>query len=302
MKTSRFFLALIIIAAAVTAAVNIFSDSAVSVSVSTVKKENWAPYLFFSGTVENSDYVMVSEADAVISEVFVKKGDNVTEGQPLCSIDRRATAAMGALSGNTVASETRILAEKSGKVLSVDVESGGVVEEGDSLITLDGDGGMKVTVLVGESNISDIKKGQKAIITGNGFKDRSYNAVVTTIGSSAKKVTSGSTKIVVVEVGLAIENPDEALKSGFTAKVKIFTDEETEITVLPYSAVLQDDAGEYVYIYKQGKAVRADVKTGRELENGYEVLSGIKAGDKVITSPSAIKKSGTSVIIKGREV
>lgn len=226
MKLSRFFLVLLIFAAAVTAAVNIFRDNEVGVSVSTVKKQEYSPYLLLSGSISETDYVEASTG----------------------AVKRDA---------------------------------------------------MLVSVLVSESKISSVKEGQMAEITGDGFENKSYIAYVSSIGKTAKKVVLGTGKIVVVDVLLEIENPDDALKSGFTAKVKLFTDEAQEVTVLPYSAVLQDDDGEYVYIYSNGKAVKASVKTGRELANGYEVLEGVKAGNVVITSPLDIGDG--SVFVKRQE-
>ena len=154
-----------------------------------------------------------------------------------------------------------------------------------------------VTVLVGESNISDIRVGQKATITGNGFKNKTYDATVTHIGTNAKKVSVGSGKAVVVEVILTIDNPDSMLKSGFTAKANIFTNEKTQIAVVPYSAVMQDDNGEYVFVIVNERAEKRYVKTGRELLNGFEIISGIKLNENVVTNPEQIKKNGSYVTV-----
>lgn len=228
MKFSRFFLVLLIFAAAVTAAVNIFRDNEVGVTVSRVKKQEYSPYLILSGSISETDYVEAS--------------------------------------------------------------TGAVVNDA-----------MLVTVLVSESKISAVKEGQKAEITGDGFENKSYTAYVSSIGKTAKKVAVGSGKIVVVDVVLEIENPDDDLKSGFTAKVKLFTDNARNVTVLPYSAVMQDEVGEYVYLYSNGKAIRAKVKTGGELADGYEVLSGVDAGDFVITSPLDIGDGSVSVFVEKQE-
>ncbi len=228
MRFSRFFLVLLIFAAAVTAAVNIFRDNDVGVTVSRVKTQEYAPYLILSGSISETDYV---------------------------------EASTGAVKTDA----------------------------------------MLVTVLVSESKISSVKEGQKAEITGDGFENKSYTAYVSSIGKTAKKVTVGSSKIVVVDVVLEIENPDDALKSGFTAKVKLFTDDARNVTVLPYSAVMQDDVGEYVYLYSNGKAIRTNVKTGGELADGYEVLGGVDAGDVVITSPLEISGSSVSVFVEKQE-
>ena len=228
MKFSRFFLVLLIFAAAVTAAFTIFRDNEIGVTVSRIKQQEFSPYLLLNGSIAESDYL-----------------------------------------------------EASTGVVKTDA--------------------MLVTALVSESKISSVKEGQKAEITGDGFGNKSYTAYVSSIGKTAKKVAVGNGKIVVVDVVLEIENPDDALKSGFTAKVKLFTEAAQNLLVVPYTAVLQDDDGEYVYVYNNGRAVRKNIKTGRELENGYEILSGIDANSIVITSPLDVSKNAAAVYAKRLE-
>ena len=87
MKLSRFFLVLLIFAAAVTAAVNIFRDNEVGVSVSTVKKQEYSPYLLLSGSISETDYVEAStgavKRDAMLVSVLVSESkiSSVKEGQ-----------------------------------------------------------------------------------------------------------------------------------------------------------------------------------------------------------------------------
>ncbi len=228
MKFSRFFLVILIFAAAVTAAFTILGDNEVGVTVSRVKQQEYSPYILLSGSISETDYV---------------------------------EASTGAVKTDA----------------------------------------MLVTAVVSESKISSVREGQRAEITGDGFENKSYTAYVSSIGKSAKKVTVGSSKVVVVDVVLEIENPDDALKSGFTAKVKLFTEEAQNVLVVPYSAVLQDDGGEYVYVYNDGKAVRRNITTGRELENGYEIVSGLDAGSIVITSPLDISGDSAPVYAKKLE-
>lgn len=156
-----------------------------------------------------------------------------------------------------------------------------------------------VTTLISESGISDVKVGQKAAITGSGFGEKTYTATVTKIGDKAQKNTSLSGKAVAVEVTLKIDKPDSTLKSGFTAKTKIFTDSQTSKTVVPYAAVMQDKSGEYVFVCVDGKAQKRYIKTGIELENGYEVLEGLSLKESVVTSPKLIKNDGQRVAVVG---
>jgi len=159
---------------------------------------------------------------------------------------------------------------------------------------------MLVTALIGEANISNIKVGQSAQVSGSGF-DGEYSAEVINIGNSAKKVTVGGVKIVAVDVTLKIDNPDKALKPGFSAKLKIFTDAEKDMAVVPYSAVLQEDDREYVFVYENGNAQKTYIKTGRELPNGYEILSGIDKNDIIVITPKLINGNSAQVSVKPTE-
>ncbi|MEE1280248.1 MAG: efflux RND transporter periplasmic adaptor subunit [Oscillospiraceae bacterium] len=296
MKKSRFFLVVLIVAAAFTAAANIFFDNVPTVSIVKISEQPFAEHISLSGTLEDSDYIIVSETNAVIADVLVKKGDSVAVGQTVCTVDDRATQAMAELSGQSLESSPKeIVSNRAGKVISVGVKNGEMIGEGETVVKLESGGSMQVTAMVGESNIADIKLGQKAEITGSGFKGKTYQATVIKIGETAKKVSVGNVKTVAVEVCLSVDNPDDALKSGFTAKVKIFTEDKSPILVVPYSAVLQQDEGEYVYLYNGEKAVKTSVKTGRELSDGYEIIEGLWQGDVVITSAQKIKKNNCAV-------
>lgn len=158
--------------------------------------------------------------------------------------------------------------------------------------------GTVVSALIGESSISGVKVGQKATVTGVGFKDK-YDATVIKIGDKAQKVTTLTSKNVAVEVFLKIDSPDSALKSGFTAKADIFTGEQALKTIVPYSAVLQDGMGEYVFVKENDAAQKRYIETGLELENGYEILSGLNEGDAVIMTPRQISSNGQKIKIIG---
>ena len=53
--------------------------------------------------------------------------------------------------------------------------------------------------------------------------------------------------------------------------------------MVPRSAVLGDDADAFVYIVKEGKAHKVNVRIGLEQNNKIEVSGNIKAGDNVVT-------------------
>lgn len=154
-----------------------------------------------------------------------------------------------------------------------------------------------VTAYVGENNISKISLGQSAVVSGSGFKDRSYDATVIKIGDTAKKITVGGVKIAAVEVTLAINSPDNALKSGFSANARIYTEEKSDVIVIPYSSLVVRDGRQYVYLCSGDAASLTPIKTGRELIDGYEVLSGVKSSDRVVINPQLVKGETCAVTV-----
>ena len=83
---------------------------------------------------------------------------------------------------------------------------------------------------------------------------------------------------------LRIPNQDEALRPGMYGTVNFFIG-ETETLVVPAIAVLklQGANDRYVFLNKDGKAKRVDVRMGRRFEDQLEIISSeIHEGDEII--------------------
>jgi hypothetical protein len=151
---------------------------------------------------------------------------------------------------------------------------------------------VNVQMFITERDISKIEEGQRAEVTGDAFPDKTYSARITDIAPSASKVTAGSVTRTVIEVWAEIdgnENDDnEALKSGFTARVTIKIGEAAEKQLLPYTAVDQDENGEFVWVTSSGTAVKRYIITGEELPDGIEILGGLEPDDRIIKLPEGV--------------
>ena len=145
-----------------------------------------------------------------------------------------------------------------------------------------------VTIAVGESDIRRVEIGQSADIKGAAFDDGIYTATVYQIGETAVNQQGEYIQETVVEVVLQIDNPDDALRHGYTARADIKTDETQMIHIIPYSAILQDETGEFVYVISGNTAMRRDILTGIELADGAQVVSGLGDNDEVIVSPGTV--------------
>jgi len=174
-------------------------------------------------------------------------------------------------------------------VLSRDVEIGSPVS---SILNLGANATLVMTLgdiqkvfvrgKVDEADIGRVRLNQPARIRVETFKDRVFGGRVTQIsplGVEKDNVTS-------FEVKVSIENSGQELKANMTANAEIVLEEHPNALLIPEAAVSYD-ASKAAFV----DVVATNTKTGRRrtpvkvgVGNGtkIEVLSGLKAGDKLI--------------------
>ena len=149
-----------------------------------------------------------------------------------------------------------------------------------------------VQTFVPEQDISRVELGQIAEITGDAFPDMVFRGSVDRISDTASKVQFGNVQKTAVEVKIKIDSPDDILKQGYTASVKLITSEPSTMSLVPYEAVNQDDSGEYVYILRDGRAEKLYIETGAELSGGIELKTPIYDSEKIITVDELVENGG----------
>jgi HlyD family secretion protein len=174
-------------------------------------------------------------------------------------------------------------------VLSRDVEIGSPVS---SILNLGANATLVMTLgdiqkvfvrgKVDEADIGRVRLNQPARIRVETFKERVFGGRVTQIsplGVEKDNVTS-------FEVKVSIENPGQELKANMTANAEIVLEEHPNALLIPEAAVIYD-ASKAAFV----DVVAPDTKSGRKrtpvrvgVGNGtkIEVLSGLKAGEKLI--------------------
>lgn len=290
--------------------------SAPMVSVSTAQRQDIELSVFCTGKIGTGKTTNVTTELPVVAHARVAVGDRVAKGDVVAEVDAEATlsqiAAFYSLPAesleNLSASGQRevyyggqvytlpetITAPAEGTITQLNLEEGGLSGmEAPIAVISDGDG-FTITANINESQIAKIAVGQRAVITGSGFTG-SYEGRVKAISGSAKQVMAGSTTETVVETTFVIDNPDQALKPGFTAKVEIIVDTGKDVLLIPYESLCREGDVDYVYLAGGERAVRKDILIGREVSQGVEVLSGLEEGDLVVTTPSAVERSGAFI-------
>ncbi len=244
---------------------------------------------------------ITSSLPLVIEKLLVREGDIVEVGDTVATIDRDSSAALIeslgqvsalAISATNLSTAVALLPEKitsdcSGRVISA-ANSGQAVQSGYSVATVAQTEELAVTAAISELDIADIAVGQSVRFYLAAYPDEVFFGKVSAISQAARKQYNGAVLETVVDVTVTPDAPDERLKSGLSAEVEIQLSEPRSICVLPYSAIAQDDTGEYVYVYENDKAVRRDVFTGAEFADGTEIKKGVSANDVIFQNPQEI--------------
>jgi HlyD family secretion protein len=186
---------------------------------------------------------------------------------------------------------TRIDAPVGGVLIARDVEPGDVVQPGKTLMTLSPAGETQLIVQIDERNLARIQLGQVARASADAFADDRFAAEIVYInpGIDAQR---GS-----VEVKLRVPQPPAYLRQDMTVSVDIEVARRPRAVLVPLDALHDADANPWVLRVEDGVARRRDVRIGLRGNGFAEVLAGVAAGDRIVSTSATSVRAGDRVRI-----
>lgn len=167
-----------------------------------------------------------------------------------------------------------VTAPLSGRLSSFEPILGKTYTQGVSIGTIDVMKGYKLVADVDEFYLDKVKTNQKGTVEFNG---KTLDVQIVKI---IKEIKSGQFQ---VEVNfLSTDNID--LQQGLSFSVRLNLSEKVTTKLLSKGSFNQETAGKWIFVVNGNSAERRVIKLGRENPLYYEVLEGLKVGDKVITS------------------
>ena len=137
---------------------------------------------------------------------------------------------------------------------------------------------VEVAAHVTADHLGRVRVGQAAAVVSDAWPDRTFDGEVIAIAPAIDPATNAGL------VRIRVENPERLLKVGMFAQARIGLSEKKAVLVVPPSAVSKSDEGAAVYVVSGEEARRTPVKIGLETPEAVEVLSGVKEGQRVLTS------------------
>lgn len=150
---------------------------------------------------------------------------------------------------------------------------------------------MHLEVSLSESDINDVKVGQQATVTVNAASGEEVAGKVVSIDVlSSSSSSTGSSSAVSYPVTIALTQTTKGLKAGMSATAEIVT-AQAEGVVVPTQAL----RGGSVTVVEDGRRTTRRVQTGVAGDSSTQVVSGLRAGDRVVvTSASAAAGAAAS--------
>lgn len=166
----------------------------------------------------------------------------------------------------------------------------------------------QILAKVDETDIGQIQVGQDATFTVDTYTGKTFTAHVSKISqtdtsntwnttgtSSSSSSSSSSASVIYYYVTLDVDDPNDELRLGMTARVDINTAEKPDAMVVPIAALKTNDKGSYVLrVNANGQTEQVPVTTGIYSDEYVEITSGLNVGDNVSITYNATKSNASS--------
>ena len=163
-----------------------------------------------------------------------------------------------------------------GQLTSRNAEVGELKTRGQRLGQIDVLSGFKVRADIDEHYISRVFIGLMGEFT---ISDKTYKLKVKKVYS---QVTNGRFQVDMEFVG----TPPSNVRRGQTLQVRLSLSDDTQAILLSKGGFYQQTGGNWIFKVNENgtKAYKVDIQLGRQNPEFYEVMGGLKVGDKVVTS------------------
>ena len=230
----------------------------------------------------------LARAEALVSKGFISKADIDQRTATRDSALARVAVAKAQLAENNARIERlNVRAPAAGLVLARNVETGQVVSPAAVLFRIAEGGVLEMRAQVAEQDLARLKPGMPASVTPVG-STTAYRGKVWLLDP----VIDASSRQGIARIAL---NYEPGLRVGAFAKATVASGEAMR-PVLPQSAVLADDKGNYVLVIgAENRVERRAIATGTIGDQGVSIASGLNGTERVVLSAGAFLRPGEKI-------
>ncbi|EMR01594.1 efflux RND transporter periplasmic adaptor subunit [Cesiribacter andamanensis] len=188
--------------------------------------------------------------------------------------------------------KTRVIAPFSGTIGLRFVSEGSYVAPGTSIASMYDLEPAKIDFSVPGKYSSAIKAGAKIRFTTDGAPEE-YTGDIYAIEPQIDPATR------TLKIRATSPNQNHSLLPGQFARVSLTLQEMDEALLVPTQAVVPELNGHKVFVVRQGKVAEQKVEIGQRTDVQVQIVSGLQAGDSVLTTGILQVRGGSPVQITG---
>jgi membrane fusion protein, copper/silver efflux system len=178
-----------------------------------------------------------------------------------------------------IMARVKVYASRGGVVSQLNIREGKYVKPDTDIMTIEDLSHVWVIAEVFERQANWLSVGQPAIATFPYIPGKAWQGKVDYVYPELSQQTH------TLRVRLTFPNPDFTLKPKMYANIKILSRTIKKALAIPRAALIRTGEGDRVILFLGNGRYKAEaVKLGIESGDYYQILSGLKAGDIVVTS------------------
>jgi membrane fusion protein, multidrug efflux system len=245
-------------------------------------------------------------ADASLATLNLGRTRKLRESEANAQADLDAVEARAKQAQATVANLRAIIAKKTirapfdGRISIRQVELGQIVSPGTPIGSLQAISPIHADFWLPQQSLAELRAGQRTRIRTDAFPDARWDGEITTINPEVDPATRN------VRVRATFPNPDGRLRPGMFANVEVLSSEKRSLLIVPATAVIFAPYGDSVFAIEEKKddagktttVVRQKfVRTGERRGDLVAVASGLKAGERIVSSGAFKLRNGVAVSV-----
>jgi multidrug efflux system membrane fusion protein len=246
------------------------------------------------------------KAQATVAQLSLDRAKQLASRQfgPQATVDSTQAAFDQANAGiaktEAIISQKLVRAPFDGELGVRHVEVGQFLTAGTQIVTLTDLSIVYANFTTTEKDSATLKVGQAVRVVVDAYPDRKFEGKITTIEPQINTDTRN------IRVQATIDNPDRVLKPGMFATTTVVLPDKPAVITVPETAVDYTLYGDSVYLITEKKtddgktsltSVRTFVRTGDRIDGRVVIMSGLKAGDRVVAVGQLKLQSGAAVAI-----
>jgi len=284
-------------------------------------------------TLANESIVVTSKLPGIVREIRFEEGQAVRAGQVLVQLDDRETLAeleqaraARESARQTLARTRQLLEQRAAPQARVDeleqtfrgaearvkavearfqdlsitapfpgrvglrrVSVGALVQPTTQITTLDDTSVVKLRFSVPETALAALQVGAEVDARSGAYPGRRFTGRLSVVDTRVDPVSRS------VEARAELPNADGALKPGMFLSVQLVTAERPQALLVPEEALVPEGTRQFVFVVKDGRAVRTEVKLGARIPGEAEILEGLAPNAVVVTGGVQRIRDGAAV-------